>query len=280
MSKHKPLHGFTLVELLVVISIIALLLAILLPGLSKAKEAAKAVQCMSGQHQSMLAVIMYSGDYNGLGMPSDGWLPFTPGGPPACVARAWSDLLMEANYLQNVFLNKQYDAGTGGVLCLTVTEVKPRNAFSCPDFALPNVTILAGWKITLPPGHARGAWSFGIRVSPWYDSLGEKWIIGGATNSTCWFPKLNTLKNDRIYMADSINNDFIWGNTNVALQNATFKSDYLAPNIWKPGIVQRRHTDNAVVSFPDGHTAQLSEQQLFDTVPENALDVHSEPAGQ
>jgi prepilin-type processing-associated H-X9-DG protein/prepilin-type N-terminal cleavage/methylation domain-containing protein len=55
----RPAYGFTLVELLVVIAIIALLIALLLPTLSRAKEQARSVTCLSNLRQLAAAAQLY-----------------------------------------------------------------------------------------------------------------------------------------------------------------------------------------------------------------------------
>lgn len=67
--------GFTLVELLVVLAIIAILAGLLLPSMSSAKARAKQAVCLSNLRQLGVAIRLYAGDH-------DGRIPFGPTAPP------------------------------------------------------------------------------------------------------------------------------------------------------------------------------------------------------
>lgn len=98
-SRHNK--GFTLIELLVVIAIIAILAAMLLPVLSKAREAARSAVCKSNLRQTGLALMLYANDFGGYIPKNYYWIG--SGDPPLGGNNeyTWAFVLLHYNYIPN-----------------------------------------------------------------------------------------------------------------------------------------------------------------------------------
>ncbi len=134
MNRRASSGGFTLVELLVVIGIIAVLIGLLLPSLNRARAAAKATQCMSNLAQLGKALVLYNNDYKGCNIAS-----FTMtgvAGGPTVPLEGWAPTLDRDNYI-----NAKEQDFDGSV-------------FVCPEMV--DVEGMATGQTGLDPGKPKG----------------------------------------------------------------------------------------------------------------------------
>jgi prepilin-type N-terminal cleavage/methylation domain-containing protein/prepilin-type processing-associated H-X9-DG protein len=128
MSVANTRKGFTLVELLVVIGIIAVLVGILLPALGRAREASKSTACLSNIRQVAMAFMMYSND-------NKGWLPASArGGTPleADFIHYRSDRNLDRSAIGK-YLGKIVDMGGTNASVGLENRSFNRNVMRCPS---------------------------------------------------------------------------------------------------------------------------------------------------
>jgi prepilin-type N-terminal cleavage/methylation domain-containing protein/prepilin-type processing-associated H-X9-DG protein len=123
--------GFTLVELLVVIAVIAILAALLLPALSRAKDQARTIECLNNLKQLHVAWHMYAGDHGRLPRNWD------HSGGPAPPEANWVSGTMHYDTMQVFFGNLSDSTNTALLLDEKKTQLarylKSAAVFKCPS---------------------------------------------------------------------------------------------------------------------------------------------------
>jgi prepilin-type N-terminal cleavage/methylation domain-containing protein/prepilin-type processing-associated H-X9-DG protein len=135
----RPRRGFTLIELLVVIAIIGVLIALLLPGVQKVREAANRMKCTSNLHNIGLALHNFASN-NGRFPPGAVAGPFPPAGVFNNAAHGWVAFLLP--YLEQQALYDQYrwDMVAGGVSEWAGARTAQLKILQCPT-AQPDRTL-------------------------------------------------------------------------------------------------------------------------------------------
>ncbi|UUO06472.1 DUF1559 domain-containing protein [Blastopirellula sp. J2-11] len=205
-SVHRR-NGFTLVELLVVIAIIGVLIALLLPAVQQAREAARRMQCTNNLKQLGLAFHNY---HSTLGCFPFGWNITAD-----LNVQGWSVQLLP--YLEQSALDDKYDSRAPGfneagaifnatAVANNLEVIKtPINAFMCPsaaaetlhDYSVPQDALGAGlppfaltWTAARgdysPTAGIRGAFaSLAYASNPASDNDGILWQTGEGGRKSC-----------------------------------------------------------------------------------------------
>jgi prepilin-type N-terminal cleavage/methylation domain-containing protein len=250
-AKHKRItakHAFTLIELLVVIAIIAVLAAMLLPALAKAKDKAKTTNCLSNMHQWGVAQVIYGTD-NGDLIPHDGMgylgqYPDSPHPPETGPLAGSRDLNQWFNLLAPLVGDKPlytYTANAGNSTAFNATVIPFPGGlgkiWSCPSATMPadDMNKLSGQG-------GEGFFSYGMNID-----LNN--LPGGSSMRYPAMPKVTNLRKPSatVLMLDMAFNSTEWPSQN------NFYSVNPAGR-WRVFPMRHSSKKGGILAFVDGHS--------------------------
>jgi prepilin-type N-terminal cleavage/methylation domain-containing protein len=263
--------AFTLIELLVVIAIIAILAAMLLPVLAKAKDKARTANCLSNLHQWGVAQVIYATD-NTDAIPHDGmgWMgqyPDAPHPPETGPVSGSRDLNQWFNLLPPLVGEKpllQYTANAGNSTAYNATVIPfPTGVgkiWHCPSAQMP-----LGDMARLSGQGGEGFFSYGMNIDlkRVYDASSG----GSGTMSYPKMPKVSALTkpSSTVLMLDMAFNSTEWPFNN------TFYSVNPAGR-WTVFSMRHSSKQGGVLAFVDGHSQYYRWKYIYNDQYTSGMD--------